>query len=312
MEETLWVEKYRPTKIEDCILPPALKKTFQAFVDKGDIPNLLLSGGPGCGKTTVALAMLEEIDADSYIVNGSLSGNIDTLRNEIANYASSVSLTGGRKFVILDEADYLNPQSTQPALRGFIQDFSKNCGFIMTCNYVNRIIEPLHSRMSVVDFRMNAADKPAMAMDFMKRLMGILDTEGVTYDKQVLAEIIQKHFPDYRRVINEVQRYAAATGSIDSGILANIGNIKIKELMEAMKTKNFKVVRQWVAKNLDNDFIHLTRIIFDRSNEYMAKTSVPQLVLILADYSNKDAFAADKEINTLAMLVEIMQDVEFI
>jgi DNA polymerase III delta prime subunit len=288
-----------------------LKDTFQAFVDKQDVPNLLLTGGPGCGKTTVAKAMLKEMGADSYLVNGSLDVNKDKLRTDISSYASSVSLMGGKKFVIIDEADYLDPNWVQPGLRGFVEAFSKNCGFILTCNYVNRLIEPIQSRMSIIDFKMTNKDKPEMAMGFMKRVMTILDTENVEYDKKVVAEIIQKHFPDYRRVLNELQRYSAANGKIDSGLLANLSEVKMKELMVALKNKEFTVARKWVAQNLDNDFNTLMRQLYDTAHEYIEPHDIPELVVLMADYQYKDAFVADKEVNTMALLVEIMASADF-
>tara|TARA_Y100000034_G_C6909605_1_gene423583 strand:+ start:1714 stop:2658 length:945 start_codon:yes stop_codon:yes gene_type:complete len=311
-EETLWVERYRPQKIEDCILPTEMKDTFQSFVDTETIPNLLLVGPAGCGKTTVAKAMLQEMDADFYYVNGSLEGRlIDTLRTEVSSYASAISFGGGRKHVIIDEADYLNPQSVQPALRGFIEEFSKNCGFIFTCNYVNRIIEPLHSRCSIVNFRLNKKDVPSMAAGFMKRVMAILEEEGIAYDKRVIAGVISKHFPDYRRVLNELQRYAAATGTIDTGILINIGDAKFDELIEALKDKEFTLARKWVSQNLDNDFQQLVSTLYEKAYDVLKGGSIPQLILILGEYQYKAAFVADQEINTMAMLVEIMSEIEF-
>ena len=243
-EEFLWVEKYRPHKIADCVLPENLKNTFQKFVDDGNIPNLLLSGSAGVGKTTVARAMLDEINADYIVINGSMNGNIDTLRNDIRNFAATVSFGGGRKYVILDESDYLNANSTQPALRNFMEEFSSNCGFILTCNFVNRIIDPLHSRCSVIEFKIDAKEKATLAKEFLLRACDILTTEGITYDKKVLAEVIMKHFPDWRRVLNELQRYAAS-GNIDSGILASVDNVEIKELVKYLKACEFESMRKW-------------------------------------------------------------------
>ena len=251
-EEFLWVEKYRPKTIEETILPIELKAVFQQFVDQQNIPNLILSGSAGVGKTTVARAMLEQLGCDYIVINGSMNGNIDTLRNEILNFASSVSLSGGRKYVILDEADYLNANSTQPALRNFMEEFSRNCGFILTCNFKNRIIEPLHSRCSVIDFKIGKKEMAKLAMQFMKRVSNILNSENIEFDKAVVAEVIQKHFPDWRRVLNELQRYSA-TGKIDSGILANLQQVSIKELVSMLKEKNFSGLRKWVGENLDND-----------------------------------------------------------
>ena len=311
LEEFLWVEKYRPVTIADTILPDNLKQTFQEFVNQGNIPNLLLSGSAGCGKTTVARAMLEELGCDYIVINGSLNGNIDTLRNEIMQFASSVSLMGGRKYVILDEADYLNPNSTQPALRNFMEEFSRNCGFILTCNFKNRIIDPLQSRCSVVEFKIKKTDLPALASQMMKRLMHILDTESVVYDKAVLAELIKKHYPDWRRVINELQRYSA-TGKIDSGLLANITESSYKDLIRFLKEKDFTNTRKWVAENIDTDAIAIFRTLYDTASMYVSKNSVPGLVLILAKYQYQAAFVADHEINLMACLTEMMIEMEYL
>jgi DNA polymerase III delta prime subunit len=311
LEEFLWVEKYRPTTIADTILPDNLKQTFQEFVNQGNIPNLLLSGSAGCGKTTVARAMLEELGCDYIVINGSLNGNIDTLRYEIMQFASSVSLMGGRKYVILDEADYLNPNSTQPALRNFMEEFSRNCGFILTCNFKNRIIEPLHSRCSVVEFKIKKTDLPALASQMMKRLCFILDTESVVYDKAVLAELIKKHYPDWRRVINELQRYSA-TGKIDSGLLANITESSYKDLVRFLKGKDFTNTRKWVAENIDTDATAIFRTLYDTASMYVSKNSVPGLVLILAKYQYQSAFVSDHEINLMACLTEMMIEMEYL
>jgi DNA polymerase III delta prime subunit len=310
LEEFLWVEKYRPSTIQDTILPDNLKETFQEFVNKGNIPNLLLSGGAGCGKTTVARAMLEELGCDYIVINGSLNGNIDTLRYEIMQFASSVSLTGGRKYVILDEADYLNPNSTQPALRNFMEEFSRNCGFILTCNFKNRIIEPLQSRCSVIEFKIAKTDLPALASQMMKRLCRILDQESISYDKAVLAALIKKHHPDWRRIINELQRYSA-TGKIDSGLLANITEGSYKDLIRFLKEKDFTNTRKWVAENIDTDATAIFRTLYDNASTHVNKTSVPVLVLILAKYGYQAAFVADHEINLMACLTEIMMDCTF-
>ena len=310
LKEFLWCEAYRPSTIADTILPDNLKETFQEFVNKGNIPNLLLSGSAGCGKTTVARAMLEELGCDYIVINGSLNGNIDTLRNEIMQFASSVSLMGGRKYVILDEADYLNPNSTQPALRNFMEEFSRNCGFILTCNFKNRIIEPLQSRCSVIDFKIKKTDLPSLAAQMMKRLCNILQTENVVYDKAVLAELIKKHHPDWRRVINELQRYSA-TGRIDSGILANITEGSYKDLIRFLKEKDFTSTRKWVAENIDSDSTAVFRTLYDTSSTYVNKASVPALVLILAKYGYQAAFVADHEINLTACLTEIMMECTF-
>jgi DNA polymerase III delta prime subunit len=311
LEEFLWVEKYRPVTIQDTILPENLKQTFQEFVNQGNIPNLLLSGSAGCGKTTVARAMLEELGCDYIVINGSLNGNIDTLRNEIMQFASSVSLMGGRKYVILDEADYLNPNSTQPALRNFMEEFSRNCGFILTCNFKNRIIEPLQSRCSVVEFKIKKTDVPALAAQMMKRLCYILDTESVVYDKAVLVELIKKHYPDWRRVINELQRYSA-TGKIDSGLLANITESSYKDLVRFLKEKDFTNTRKWVAENIDTDATAIFRTLYDTASQYVSKNSVPNLVLILAKYQYQAAFVSDHEINLTACLTEMMIDLEYL
>ena len=310
LQDFLWVEKYRPKTVEDTILPADLKATFQQFVEQKNVPNLILTGGPGVGKTTIAKAMLEELGCTYIVINGSMNGNIDTLRNEIKNFASTVSFSGGRKYVILDEADYLNPQSTQPALRNFMEEFSANCGFILTCNFLNRIIAPLHSRCSVVQFKINAADKPKLAGRFMKRMTGILQKENVEFEEKVVAELIMKHFPDWRRVINELQRYSA-TGKIDTGILANISSDNFKSLVDRLKAKDFTGMRKWVAENLDNEPSVLFKRIFDNSNECLKADSVPRMVLLLADYQYKSAFVVDQEINFVAFLTEVMVDCEF-
>jgi len=306
----LWVEKYRPSKISECILTDDLKKTFQTFVDEGKIPNLLLTGGPGVGKTTVAKAMLEELGATYMMINGSEESGIDVLRNKIKNFASTVSMDGNRKFVILDEADYLNPQSTQPALRGFIEEFHKNCGFILTCNFKNRIIDPLHSRCSVVEFRIPTTEKPKLAGEFFKRVQTILGEEGVQYQPKAVASIVEKYFPDWRRVLNKLQRYSVS-GMIDSGILVNISETNMKDLTTFLKEKDFKSIRKWVANNLDNDPARMYRKVYDALYEDIQPQTVPHLVLATADYSYKSAFVADQEINMLAFMIEIMTQVQF-
>ena len=305
MDTFLWVEQYRPKTVDDCILPQSLKNTFKEFVEAGNVPNVILSGGPGVGKTTIAKAVLDEIGATSMMVNGSEESGIDVLRTKIKNFASTVSLEGGRKYLILDEADYLNPQSTQPALRGFMEEFHKNCGFIMTCNYKNRLIEPLHSRCSVIDFTIPKSEKPNLAMDFMKRVEFILQNENVEYDKKVLIEVIQRHFPDWRRILNELQRYSVS-GKIDAGILVDMAEINIKEVMKFMKEKEFTNVRRWVVNNLDMDSVRLFRSIYDNLYTFLDHSSIPHVVCILAEYQHKAAFAADHEINLLACLTEIM------
>ena len=310
METFLWVEKYRPTSIDACILPNSLKDSFSEFVKNKHIPNLILSGGPGIGKTTVAKAMVEEIGATWMMVNGSEESGIDALRTKIKNFASTVSLEGGRKYIILDEADYLNPQSTQPALRGFMEEFHKNCGFILTCNYKNRLIEPLHSRCSVVDFIIAKGDKPKLASDFFNRVKMILSDENVKFDRKVVAELLNKYFPDWRRILNELQRYSAS-GQIDAGILVNLSEVNINELMVALKRQEFTNVRKWIVNNLDNDPVRIYRRIYDSLYDNIDKSTIPHAVVILAEYSYKSAFVADQEINLLACFTEIMAQVKF-
>ena len=310
MDTFLWVEQYRPQTVDDCILPQSLKNTFKEFVENSNVPNIILSGGPGVGKTTIAKAVLDEIGATSMMINGSEESGIDVLRTKIKNFASTVSLEGGRKYLILDEADYLNPQSTQPALRGFMEEFHKNCGFILTCNYKNRLIEPLHSRCSVIDFTIPKSEKPNLAMDFMSRVEGILVLENIGYDKKVLAEVIQRHFPDWRRILNELQRYSVS-GRIDAGILVDMAEINIKELMKFMKEKEFTNVRRWVVNNLAMDSVRLFRSIYDNLYTFVDPSSIPHVVCVLAEYQYKAAFSADQEINLLACLTEIMARAKF-
>ena len=305
MEDFLWVEKYRPKTIEECVLPDALKQTLSEFISKGDIPNLILSGGPGVGKTTAAKAMLDELGLTYMFVNGSEESGVDVLRTKIKNFASTVSLHGGRKYLILDEADYLNPQSTQPALRGFIEEFHKNCGFILTCNYKNRLIPPLHSRCSVVDFTIQKSEKKELAEQFFKRVMNVLVVEDVKFEPKAVAEVINKFFPDWRRVLNELQRYSVS-GRIDAGILVDISEVNIKELMQSMKQKEFTNVRKWIVNNIDNDPTRLFRRLYDNLYDYMDGSSIPHVVVILGEYQYKAAFVADQEINMLACLTEIM------
>jgi DNA polymerase III delta prime subunit len=310
MENFLWVEEYRPKDVGSCILPKNLKDTFTEFVESDHIPNLILSGGPGVGKTTIAKAMLDQIGATYMMINGSEESGIDVLRTKIKNFASTVSLEGGRKYLILDEADYLNPQSTQPALRGFMEEFHKNCGFILTCNYKNRLIEPLHSRCSVVEFTIPKSEKQNLASEFMKRVISILDTEDVKYDNRVIAEVINTHFPDWRRTLNELQRYSVS-GTIDAGILVNLSDVNIKQLMTCMKNKEFTNVRKWVVDNLDNDPVHLLRSIYDNLYEYVDGSTIPHCVVVLGEYQYKSAFVADQEINIMACLTEIMGRAKF-
>lgn len=310
-EDFLWVEKYRPKSVSDTILPNELKQTFQTFVDQGNVPNLLLTGTAGIGKTTIAKAMLEELGCDYIVINGSDEGRlIDTLRTKIKNFASSMSLAGGRKYVILDEADYLNADTVQPALRNFMEEYSKNCGFILTCNFVNKIIAPLHSRCSVVEFKYSKDDKPKLAAQMFKRVSTILEAESVGFDRAVVAEVVKKHFPDNRRILNELQRYAA-TGQIDTGILANFSDVNLKELMVAMSKKEFSVVRKWVAQNIDGETAPVFRKIYDTIGEYVEPSSIPQVVVTLADYQYKSAFVVDQEINMMAMFTELMVECEF-
>ena len=305
----LWVEKYRPQTIDECILPVELKKTFKKIVESGELPNMLFTGSAGLGKTTIAKALCNELNLDWIMINGSEDGNIDTLRGKIKQFASTVSLQGGYKVVILDEADYLNPQSTQPALRGFIEEFANNCRFILTCNFKNRIIEPLHSRCGVYEF--NGGDKPTLCGEFMTRCQQILLDEGVVLHKpQVLADVIMKFFPDWRRVLNELQRYSMS-GSIDEGILVNISDKNYDDLFIYLKTKDFKKMRSWVVNNIDTDASAIFRSIYDRMGDKIAAASIPQLVLILADYQYKNAFVADHELNVVACLTEVMANVEF-
>jgi len=305
----LWVEKYRPSRIEDCILPEQVKEQFTQFISKGEVPNLLLSGSAGTGKTTIARALCNELGCDYIVINGSDEGRqIDTLRTKIKQFASAVSFEGKTKVVILDEADYMNRESVQPALRAFIETFSENCRFIFTCNYANRLIEPLHSRTTVIDFKLAPSDKPVLASKFLKRMEYILGTEGVDFSQRVLAELLNKHFPDYRRVINELQRYSVG-GKIDEGILSNFQEINAKALVESLREKDWKKMRQWIANNVDTDPQAIFRQIYDILLPEVK--GVPHLVLLIADYQYKAAFVADQEINLTACLTEIMANVEF-
>ena len=306
--EFLWVEKYRPRTLEDCILPADQKHIFQEMVSKGEIQNMLLCGGAGMGKTTIARALCEELETDYIIINGSEESGIDVLRTKIKQFASTVSFSGKPKVVILDEADYLNPNSTQPALRAFIEEFSSNCRFILTCNFKNRIIPPLHSRTAVIEFKLPKSEKPKIASAFFKRVMEIMAIENIESDGKVIAKVIEKHFPDYRRVLNELQRYSAS-GKIDEGIFVSLGETNMQELISSLKDGDWKKMRTWVVNNIDNDPQTIFRKLYDTLTEHV--TQVPQLVLLLADYQYKAAFCADQEINLVACLTEIMASVEF-
>ena len=310
LDQFLWVEKYRPKTIEQCILPKQLKDTFATIVKDGKLPNLMFSGTAGLGKTTVARALCEQLGIDYIIINGSEEGNIDTLRTKIRQFASTVSLQGGYKCVILDEADYLNPQSTQPALRGFIEEFADNCRFILTCNFKNRIIEPLHSRCSVIDFRFDKKQLAGLCGQFLGRLKEILTQESIQFEEQVLAELILKHAPDWRRVLNEAQRYSVG-GSIDSGVLVTLNDKSIKDLMEAIKAKNFKSMREWVVNNIDTEPHAIFRKVYDSLNDNLKPQCIPQIILTLADYQYKNAFVADHELNVVACMTEVMANAEF-
>ena len=306
----LWVEQYRPKTIDDCILPDSLKSLFSAFIKKGEISNMLFSGTAGIGKTTVAKALCEQMNCDWIMINGSEEGGIDVLRNKIKNFASTVSLSGGKKVVILDEADYLNPQSTQPALRGFVEEFHKNCRFILTCNFKNRIIEPLHSRFSNIEFKVNPKDKPKLASRLFERAVYILKEQNVSYEDKVLVELITKHFPDFRKLINELQRYSVS-GAIDAGVLVNISDENLKSLTGHLKAKEFGDMRKWVVNNLDNDPVKIFRKIYDSLNTTLQPETIPHAILIIADYQYKSAFVADQEINLVACLTELMSQVKF-
>ena len=308
--EFLWVEKYRPQTISDCILPDALKKTFQEIINNKELPNMLFSGTAGLGKTTVAKALCNQLGLDFILINGSEEGNIDTLRGKIKQFASSVSLQGGYKVVILDEADYLNPQSTQPALRGFIEEFSNNCRFILTCNFKNRIIEPLHSRCGVYEFNTTKKDMVALCESMLSRTSVILKEENVQYNVKDIAPVIMKHAPDWRRVLNELQR-ASVSGTY-VGLSSSSTGSSIDELVKLLKDKDFKKMRTWVVNNMDMDATAIFRSLYDQSTTYIKPQSVPQLVLILADYQYKHAFVADHELNVVACLTEIMANVEFV
>lgn len=306
----LWVEKYRPRTIEECALPDRLKMVFQEFIKQGAIPHLILAGTPGTGKTTVARALCEELGFDYLFLNGSDESGIDTFRMKIKNYASSMSLTGSKKVIIIDEADYLNANSTQPALRGAMEEFEDNCRFIFTCNYKNRLIEALHSRSTVIDYRLKPEEKPKMARDFLRRVEFILKQEGVPFNVKVLAEVIKKYFPDFRKTINELQTYAVR-GEIDEGILSVVADVSIAELVRALKDNNFRDMRQWVAQHGNDDPARLYRKIYDSLYDILKKETIPNAVIILARYQYQAAFVADQELNLVACLTELMAECEF-
>jgi DNA polymerase III delta prime subunit len=309
--QMLWVEKYRPHKIEDCILPETIKSTFQEYVNRKEIPNLLLTGSAGVGKTTIAKALCEEVGCDYIVINGSEETGVDNIRVKVKNYASSMSLSGGRKVIIIDEADYLSPNA-QAALRGSIEEFAVNCSFIFTCNFKHKIMDAIHSRCSVVEFKLQNGQKAKMATQFFKRVEWLLTEEGVTYDKQVVAAVITKHFPDNRRVLNELQRYSSnESKTIDKGILAAVSDINITELIKALKVKDFGTARKWVTNNVDSDSATILRKIYDNMYDFLKPESIPPAVLVLAKYQYQAAFVADQEINLVACLTEFMIECEF-
>jgi DNA polymerase III delta prime subunit len=308
---SLWVEKYRPKTIEDCVLPDRLKSVFQEFVNKGGIPHLILAGTAGTGKTTVARALCEQLGMDYLFLNGSDENGIDTFRMKIKGYASSMSLTGDKKAIIIDEADYLNPNSVQPALRGAMEEFEDNCRFIFTCNYKNRIIEPLHSRSTVIDYKLKAEEKPKMARDFMRRIEDMLKSEGVAYNGKAVGQFIMKHFPDFRKTINELQTYVVAHGEVNEGILSISADVSLTDLVRALKDRNFRDMRQWVAQHGNDDPSRLYRKIYDSLYEILKKEAIPPAVIILAKYQYQAAFVADQELNLTACLTELMAECEF-
>lgn len=310
-DQYLWVEKYRPQTIDECILPDSMKNTFKQYLTQGELPTFLFSGTAGVGKTTVAKALCQEVGADWIMINGSDEGRqIDVLRNKIKNFASTVSLTDAKKVVIIDEADYMNAESVQPALRSFIEEFSNNCRFIFTCNFKHRIIEPLRSRCANIEFKVDAGEKQAIAAQFFKRVTQILKNENVEFDPKVVSELIIKHFPDYRRILNELQRYSVS-GKIDTGIFVNLSEESYKDLYKALKERDFTEVRKWVAKNSDADTPVLFKELYDNANNFLDQSTIHNLILILADYQYKAAFVADHELNIMAALTEVMIQCKF-
>ncbi len=311
MSNLLWVEKFRPASIDECVLPVEIKKVFQNIVDTGEVPNLLLTGTSGIGKTTVAKALCNQLGCDWLMINGSNEGRmIDTLRTTITNYASTVSFSGGKKIIIIDEADYMNKESVQPAMRGLIEEFSNNCRFFFTCNYKNKILPALQSRCSVIDFRIKREDKPELAQKFSEIAMKLLDSESITYKPDVVAKLVVRYFPDFRRVLNELQNNAVS-GQIDASILEASSNENLNQLIGFLQEKDFTQMRKWVAQNIDNDHVGLYRQVYDSLFLKLKKQSVPDAVLIIADYSYKSAFVADQEINMVACLTELMMNSEF-
>ncbi len=310
-ENPLWSQRYRPRTISDCILPPVLKTTFQEFVDKKSIPNLLLSGRSGVGKTTVARALCEELDADYVVFNGSLNLDKDTLRNEIKVFASAMSLMGrNRKYIIIDEADYLSANHVQPALRNFMEEYSNNVGFVLTCNFKNKIIPPLHSRCAVIEFVIPRIQRPHLAKEYLERLTNILDREKIEYDAPAVVGVVKHFFPDLRRTLNELQRYSV-TGKIDSGILCTFAETSVEELIKHLKKNDFVAVRKWVGENQDIDAVELFRVLYDIASQHVQPKFIPDLVILLAKYQYQHSFVADQTINTTACLVEVMSEIQF-
>lgn len=309
--EYVWEQKYRPQTIKECILPSKIKNEVSDFVKTGQIPNFLFSGGPGMGKTTLARAIARELDSDLLYINGSKDNGIDVLRTTIQQFVTSVSFSGGKKIVLIDEAEFLSATSIQPALRGFMEECSSNARFIFTCNYKNRIIEPLHSRFNMIDFKITSDEKKTLVIEFFKRVCNILDIEGIIYDKKVVSELVMKSFPDFRKTLIKLQSYSIS-GKIDSGILLNLGDESYKELILNLKEKKFSDVRKWVSKNSDSQPNEIFRALYDKSNDYLVPQAIPQLILIIADYSYKSSFVVDQEINTMAALTEIMSSCQFL